>query len=340
MFNPVCCVFDGHAQDEESGSATCRFCLGTDTAENMIAPCLCAGSCKFVHRTCLNEWRAQEVRPRAFTHCPSCRFQYLTECPSESPRDARLALWRFRLFVARDMGVLFGAVQLLIAAIASFVHMIDSAGRIPAMFPKDWASRHASVISVGPYYCTGAVVFFAGIGLMALILESCGATQYLGCSRPDGSVTNLGSEVRDGSRLGQRMQATECTCCADGANCTCCVDGTHCADCGGCASSEAAGLCCTLLLLLVAILAVLGVFVAIFFGTIILQKVIQSHIYLVEKREEARRLEVRDLRRVDTATMRLLAARPELVQVELEHISAEGSGDNAPLIPTQALIRP
>ena len=98
--------------------------------------------------------------------------------------------------------------------------------------------------------------------------------------------------------------------------------------------------CCPLLLLLVAILAVLGVFVTIFFGTIILQKVIQSRICLVEKREEARRLEVRDLRRVDTATMRLLAARPELVQVELEHISAEGSGDNAPLIPTQALIRP
>ena len=199
MFNPVCCVFDGHAQDEESGSATCRFCLGTDTAENMIAPCLCAGSSKFVHRTCLNEWRAQEVRPRAFTHCLSCRFQYLTECPSESPRDARIALWRFRLFVARDMGVLFGAVQLLIAATASFVHMIDSAGRIPAMFPKDWASRHASVISVGPYYCTGAVVFFAVIGLMALILESFGVTQYLGCSRPEGSVTNLGSECEMGA---------------------------------------------------------------------------------------------------------------------------------------------
>ena len=107
-----------------------------------------------------------------------------------------------------------------------------------------------------------------------------------------------------------------------------------------CSSSDASGLFCTLLLLLVVVLAILGVFVAIFFGAMILQKVIQSHICLVEKREEAKRLEVRDLRRVDTATMRLLTARPELVQVELEHSSAEGSGDNAPLIPTQVLIRP
>ena len=104
---------------------------------------------------------------------------------------------------------------------------------------------------------------------------------------------------------------------------------------------DVAGVCGTLLLVLVVVLAVLGVFVAIFFGTVILQKVIQSHICLVEKREEAKRLEVRDLRHVDTATMRLLNARPELVQDQPETIPGEGSdGENSPLIPTQILIGP
>ena len=84
---------------EDDGRAQCRFCFETGNADSMIAPCLCAGSIKYVHMGCLDEWRAQESIPRAFTHCPSCRFQYLTDCPPESPRLARRALWRFRFFV-------------------------------------------------------------------------------------------------------------------------------------------------------------------------------------------------------------------------------------------------
>ena len=86
---------------EEDVAATCRFCLETGSADGMIAPCLCAGTSQFVHRACLNEWRAQESMPRAFSHCPSCKFQYITDSPPEDPRERRCALWRFRLFVAR-----------------------------------------------------------------------------------------------------------------------------------------------------------------------------------------------------------------------------------------------
>jgi E3 ubiquitin-protein ligase DOA10 len=87
--------------EQGEGVATCRFCLETGSAEGMIAPCLCAGTSQFVHRACLDEWRAQESMPRAFTHCPSCKFQYLTDIPPEDHRERRCALWRFRLFVAR-----------------------------------------------------------------------------------------------------------------------------------------------------------------------------------------------------------------------------------------------
>lgn len=88
-----------HIMNDEA--ATCRFCLETGSADGMIAPCLCAGTSQFVHRACLDEWRAQESMPRAFTHCPSCKFQYITDSPPEDPRERRCALWRFRLFVAR-----------------------------------------------------------------------------------------------------------------------------------------------------------------------------------------------------------------------------------------------
>jgi len=71
-------------------------------------------------------------------------------------------------------------------------------------------------------------------------------------------------------------------------------------------------------LVLVIVLAVLGVFVAFFFGTIILQKVIQRHMFLLAKRAEAQRIVVRDLRHVDPAIMQLLSNSPGLVQDRIQ----------------------
>jgi hypothetical protein len=59
--------------DEGDEETICRFCLGAEHAREMIAPCLCAGSAKFVHRACLDEWRAKEAYPLAFTvNAPAC----------------------------------------------------------------------------------------------------------------------------------------------------------------------------------------------------------------------------------------------------------------------------
>ena len=34
----------------------CRICLEKDNIEDMISPCLCRGSCKYIHRECLHKW--------------------------------------------------------------------------------------------------------------------------------------------------------------------------------------------------------------------------------------------------------------------------------------------
>ena len=48
----------------------CRICLESDQTPDdpLIAPCRCAGTTKWVHRGCLDEWRAQNQIPLAFTH--------------------------------------------------------------------------------------------------------------------------------------------------------------------------------------------------------------------------------------------------------------------------------
>ncbi|CAF4624047.1 unnamed protein product [Rotaria sp. Silwood1] len=40
----------------------CRICLDTDNPDDIISPCLCTGNSAYVHRTCLNYWRAENKR--------------------------------------------------------------------------------------------------------------------------------------------------------------------------------------------------------------------------------------------------------------------------------------
>ena len=59
--------------------SVCRICLDDDEENNMIAPCLCAGTNKFVHRRCLESWCEISSRSDARTLCPNCRHKYTFE---------------------------------------------------------------------------------------------------------------------------------------------------------------------------------------------------------------------------------------------------------------------
>jgi E3 ubiquitin-protein ligase DOA10 len=53
------------------GEYTCRICLETDERICLIAPCSCSGSSKWVHRECLDTWRATR-EDIAFSRCTVC----------------------------------------------------------------------------------------------------------------------------------------------------------------------------------------------------------------------------------------------------------------------------
>ncbi len=55
-------------------SAECRFCLETDTVENLLSPCSCKGSSKYVHNDCLMRWYTTE--PARGIRCNSCLTEY------------------------------------------------------------------------------------------------------------------------------------------------------------------------------------------------------------------------------------------------------------------------
>ena len=57
----------------------CRICFEEDDVSNMISPCLCRGSSKYVHLSCLNEWRTLSENEENLKTCPSCKFKYVIE---------------------------------------------------------------------------------------------------------------------------------------------------------------------------------------------------------------------------------------------------------------------
>ena len=62
--------------DSDSNGVQCRICLAEDLETNMITPCQCSGTSKWVHRSCLNQWRGDEPKRRRFTECSECKFKY------------------------------------------------------------------------------------------------------------------------------------------------------------------------------------------------------------------------------------------------------------------------
>lgn len=57
--------------------STCRICLDDKSDEVLFSPCRCSGSSKYVHRSCLNKWRTEDLSNR--NSCEICLYDYQTE---------------------------------------------------------------------------------------------------------------------------------------------------------------------------------------------------------------------------------------------------------------------
>lgn len=59
----------------------CRICLEDDVVENLISPCKCSGSQKYVHLRCVRKWQ-QSQRHRA-VRCNICQERYTCKLPKK-----------------------------------------------------------------------------------------------------------------------------------------------------------------------------------------------------------------------------------------------------------------
>ena len=58
----------------------CRICLDEDeNIEDLIVPCQCDGTQKYVHRKCLERWRQENKDNINYTRCQECLTDYKIE---------------------------------------------------------------------------------------------------------------------------------------------------------------------------------------------------------------------------------------------------------------------
>ncbi|KAJ0745328.1 putative Zinc finger, RING-CH-type, Zinc finger, RING/FYVE/PHD-type [Helianthus annuus] len=242
-------------EDVEGGCiATCRICLECDGEEDddLISPCMCKGTQQFVHRSCLDHWRSVK-EGHAFSHCTTCKAQFhlrVVELEENSWRKIK-----FRLFVARDVCLVFLAVQTVIGMMGGLAYLADKDGSFRDSFNDSWdriLSRHP----IPFYYCIGVLVFFVLLGFFGIILH---------CS----SLNN-----------DPRM-----------AGCQNCCYGWGVLDCFP-ASMEA---CFALVIVFVVIFAILGIAYGFLAATMAIQRIWQRHYHILTKRELTQEYVVEDL---------------------------------------------
>ncbi|PKU72289.1 E3 ubiquitin-protein ligase MARCH3 [Dendrobium catenatum] len=96
----------------------CRICLEIG-GEDLIAPCHCKGTQKYVHRSCLDNWRSTK-EGFAFSHCTECKAVFILR--ANVPPDRWWLRIKFQLLVLRDHTLIFVIVQLVVAFFGMLVY--------------------------------------------------------------------------------------------------------------------------------------------------------------------------------------------------------------------------
>jgi hypothetical protein len=170
--------------------------MSADESNDLIAPCRCKGSSKFVHRACLDQWRATKgpqrplergervAQPNSnpFTHCTTCGFKFRIRTVAVAGEEYNLL--KYRLYVARD---LTGVALALFAALSLLAGVLWLLGTLP--FTSDyllWANPvmhdRAPLAAPGfwPHFVLAVCVALVLLGFVGLILYGTGVFDRMG----------------------------------------------------------------------------------------------------------------------------------------------------------------
>tara|TARA_B110000444_G_C18834059_1_gene594935 strand:+ start:463 stop:1410 length:948 start_codon:yes stop_codon:yes gene_type:complete len=100
--------------DIELYNPECRICFDEVDEDELISPCRCKGTSKWIHRGCLNKWRTITIGREANEKCMECREEYIIRRINQ-PENTRLFLYP-KLFIVYNffVAMLFGIIWTLL----------------------------------------------------------------------------------------------------------------------------------------------------------------------------------------------------------------------------------
>ena len=160
---------------EAGGRRFCRICLDEEgeggQRGGLIAPCLCSGSQRWVHRECLDNWRAV-CGDRAFSSCTECLAPFHLVVGAEAASRGHWARGRFLLLLARDFLGAFLASQLAVGGLGGVAAGFDALVGKADLPPHPPLLARADALGVGPvplYYVCGLLSLLILVGIYAVV---------------------------------------------------------------------------------------------------------------------------------------------------------------------------
>lgn len=255
----------------------CRICFDPCERKELIAPCNCKGSRKWVHRECLDKWRTIGDE-RAFNSCTECLHPYETIRKSNDEETSiKRRRRRYAYYVAKDCISFMLIIAFIIGVIALIIFSIDRRCNyylINALQFKD----HMMVF----YSLFGLFVCLAIVGLISMCMVCNSSDSSGGCC--DCCLYNQHGYLYPHYYFQQQP-----VCCI-------CPDASCCRDCncrGGDNDCGKEGL--LLVIILAVIFALVGLVVSVFLGAIHLKRIFARHLHILKKRSEAEDYIVVDL---------------------------------------------
>ena len=106
----------------------CRLCFDEDTLDNLIAPCKCSGTSKYVHKNCLNEWRMLADNREAYNKCFECNYNYKFR---DIVINNTSFFHRFLKFLSKNL-IIFTVINFFIMLLFTiFLYNVDKNRKMP-----------------------------------------------------------------------------------------------------------------------------------------------------------------------------------------------------------------
>jgi hypothetical protein len=222
------------AEVSQESEYECRICMEPTERTEVIAPCSCRGTQKWVHRACLDKWRTTR-EDKAFGKCTECLANYvLISKVNDSYHTKMMRRAKFFFYVLRDLISAFLVLQILIIILSSLIYVSDEKSGV--MVKYFHSSGHIRLF----YYGCGLVIFLAGLGSLYFLgyntdslndRENCSCCNGCGGGYPFYCYDYPGLMCYDCSGGGIHpfccnalcLDVSSCSCCVE--SCTCCGDG-------------------------------------------------------------------------------------------------------------------